>query len=432
MVALALSWAIIWLAPFKTYGEDYSAGMGVLANRVPQVPYSKKPKTETVLRKFNKGTKVTGQAVYPMTLNLNITCYGVNNRGVAYPLYPDDNILVYLSFGPQNNLIVEYPASQILQRFDTKAKGKVYYCQDKDFATCWETAKDGQTAGAVNTQDLGRMISMTMVVPLEEGYVNLDESKIQFRQTKATSSYLNHFDAALAPQVAAALQAVDANYAADFHYLTPKDLRVYREQNAVSVSLGVYGLGLTVDGKKVVDNTTWFNFCGSFRSPLMLFFNESLPSFSHYSNFPLRPGAEVVTWPEKGNHAYFLFDAQKEACVKYGTQLFGENPDYANGFEALRVWDSNKDGQIDRKDQNFKHLALWNDKNGDGICTADEVASLSKQGVQGISLVYRSIERKFGDNAKALEKASFRYKKGKKVEKGEIYDIWLNVIKHKD
>ena len=163
----------------------------------------------------------------------------------------------------------------------------------------------------------------------------------------------------------------------------------------------------------------------------MLFFDESLPSFAHYSKFLLRPGAEIVTWPEKDNRAYFLFDAQKEACVKSGEQLFGESGDYANGFEALRVWDNNKDGQIDRKDKKFRYLSLWNDKNGDGVCTADEVASLKKKGVQSISLIYRSVNRKFGDNAKALEKASFKFKQGKKVQKGEIYDIWLNVIKHK-
>lgn len=58
----------------------------------------------------------------------------------------------------------------------------------------------------------------------------------------------------------------------------------------------------------------------------------------------------------------------------------------ANGFEALREYDENKDGVIDAKDNIYNALNLWQDSNSDGITDTGELHSLSEMGVTSINL----------------------------------------------
>ena len=53
---------------------------------------------------------------------------------------------------------------------------------------------------------------------------------------------------------------------------------------------------------------------------------------------------------------------------------------------ALADLDSNSDGIIDDKDEAFDSLKVWQDKNGDGISTADELVSLATAGITSINV----------------------------------------------
>jgi hypothetical protein len=168
-------------------------------------------------------------------------------------------------------------------------------------------------------------------------------------------------------------------------------------------------------------------FCGSFYSPIMLFFDDQLPQFAGTSTFPLVEGVKMIYWPESKAPGYFLaldeYDTQKITSNK---QLFGENKTYKNGFDALKRIDSNNDGVIDSKDKLYSKLVLWKDINGDGVSDKGELFTLESQGVVSLSLKYNDKERKsFGKRAEAREASEFSFMKNGKEEKGKILDIWL-------
>ena len=173
-------------------------------------------------------------------------------------------------------------------------------------------------------------------------------------------------------------------------------------------------------------------FCGGFYSPLMLFFDNKLPEFNGVSLFPLygmKPG-QRVNWPEKYAPGYFLVNLKGEKVISSATQLFGQDDKFANGFDALAIYDKNKDGVIDKKDKIFKSLKLWNDENGNGLSDKGELKSLTSKGVNSINLNYNTRNpSKFADRARAREKSTFSFKEKGKQMKGQIFDVWLAPIK---
>lgn len=174
-------------------------------------------------------------------------------------------------------------------------------------------------------------------------------------------------------------------------------------------------------------------FCGGFYSPLMLFFDNNLPKFSGISTFPLygmKEGARV-NWPEKGASGYFLVKLDKEQKeITSHEQLFGKTEKFENGFEALKEFDSNKDGIIDSKDPIFKSLALWRDADGNGLTEKGELVSLESKGIASISLKYNKRQpTHFDERAVAREKATFVFKDKKgKLTEGQIFDVWFSPI----
>lgn len=73
----------------------------------------------------------------------------------------------------------------------------------------------------------------------------------------------------------------------------------------------------------------------------------------------------------------FLFkDADSNGLVSGATELFGNHQ--MDGFQALAQADSNGDGRINASDENYMSLKVWQDVNGDGISTENEIRSLSE------------------------------------------------------
>ena len=173
-------------------------------------------------------------------------------------------------------------------------------------------------------------------------------------------------------------------------------------------------------------------FCGGYYSPLMLFFSKNYPKFNGVSLFPLHGVKERsrVNWPEAGAPGYFLARLAKgETEITKASQLFGQDGISDNGFESLKLHDSDKNGIIDSKDKVWSELKLWRDENGNGISEKEEIFPLSHKKVESISLAYRSIQQKqFGNRAKVRESSSFTYKEDGKTKQSEILDVWFTAI----
>jgi hypothetical protein len=65
-------------------------------------------------------------------------------------------------------------------------------------------------------------------------------------------------------------------------------------------------------------------------------------------------------------------------------ELFGN--DTLTGFEELSLLDSNADGQINKDDDVFGSLKIWQDSNQDGISQASELTTLDQRQITSIGL----------------------------------------------
>ncbi|MBI5212128.1 MAG: hypothetical protein HY957_01995 [Nitrospirae bacterium] len=101
--------------------------------------------------------------------------------------------------------------------------------------------------------------------------------------------------------------------------------------------------------------------------------------------------AEQTGWAASDD-GMLAMDRNGDGIINDGKELFGDQTLLANGtkaanaFEALREQDSNADGKIDANDTAFNQIKVWQDVDGDGYSTADELKSLSDVGIKSINL----------------------------------------------
>ena len=101
--------------------------------------------------------------------------------------------------------------------------------------------------------------------------------------------------------------------------------------------------------------------------------------------------AERTAWVDASD-GLLVLDRNNDGQITSGQELFGDQTLLANGrradsgFEALREFDSNRDGRIDAKDEVYSKLKIWRDLNGDGISQAEELKGLSDYNIASISL----------------------------------------------
>jgi hypothetical protein len=177
-------------------------------------------------------------------------------------------------------------------------------------------------------------------------------------------------------------------------------------------------------------------FCGSFYSPIMLFFDEVRPNFSGMSSFKLfeQTAGKLVYWPEKNAPGYFLaLDKNNDGKINDYTELFGKEEGISNGFEKLQGLDQNQDNRIDNSDKVFKKLLLWQDKNSDGLVSKGELMKLSSK-VKALGLNYHAPKDAkkafFGNRAETLQESSFIFEdKDGKVKNGAALDIWFYEVR---
>lgn len=78
--------------------------------------------------------------------------------------------------------------------------------------------------------------------------------------------------------------------------------------------------------------------------------------------------------------------------IDSGRELFGVDTLKANdqlaadGFDALREFDTNGNGQVEATGSAFASLALWRDLNQDGISQAHELTSLTGNGIASMGI----------------------------------------------
>lgn len=150
--------------------------------------------------------------------------------------------------------------------------------------------------------------------------------------------------------------------------------------------------------------------------------------FQHAVKFDIKGNGQksIIDWPMNTREVAFLVRANKHQKVESIKELFG---DYKakNGFEALRPYDTNRDGTIDLKDKRTSELSLWYDYNRNAVVDEGEIVSFEEAGVESISLNYSKPLNK-GIEGKTLSAIYFNRKANRfmNVEDHYFYEYLKN------
>jgi tetratricopeptide (TPR) repeat protein len=99
-------------------------------------------------------------------------------------------------------------------------------------------------------------------------------------------------------------------------------------------------------------------------------------------------GPREWTWitPDAG---WLVYDAQDRRSITSALQWFGNVTFWlfwSNGYEPMRALDDNGDGELSGLE--LRHLAIWHDRDRDGVSDAGEVRPLAAHGIVALSCHY--------------------------------------------
>lgn len=347
-----------------------------------------------------------------MQIKVINSCFGTNLRGVGNPVAPNAVIRANLSFvidGKPQDMWVEYPSMLVMAR--GMVGGDISPMQSHTYSL-----PSGGDAGI-----WGNTVIMNTKIPTgvsidNQGNITVAKGDV-YLKSYSFDQIITECDQ----------RKVYGSYGHSASQATVGCGNFMGKPGRLSASFG--GISVASD-KSAIEVKVSFpgqtGFCGGYWSPLMVFFDDERPQFTNSSDFPLFPIGKTM-WPEANSPGWFVaVDRDGNKLIERKDELFGDSMDHVNGFEALREFDTNKDGFIDKKDKDFHKLVLWQDKNGDGISQKSEMVKLSTM-VTKISLNYeKGIITPIGKYAEARERAKFWYKKDGKTKQGDIIDIWLS------
>ena len=103
--------------------------------------------------------------------------------------------------------------------------------------------------------------------------------------------------------------------------------------------------------------------------------------------------AERTGWAA-ADDGFIVMDRDGDGRISSGQELFGDQTIMTNGeraagaFQALADLDGNADGKIDANDAAFSEIKVWQDLDGDGYSTADELKTLAELGISALNTGY--------------------------------------------
>jgi hypothetical protein len=137
------------------------------------------------------------------------------------------------------------------------------------------------------------------------------------------------------------------------------------------------------------------------------------------------------------DEAWLVLDRNGNGTIDNGTEMFSSVtpqpqmplPELRHGFNALVQYDKsenggNADGVLNKDDQIFNSLRLWQDTNRNGIGEPDELHTLPDLGLTSIDMDYKEAKKQDGQGNRFKFRAKVKDKKGAQLGRW-IYDVYL-------
>ena len=133
-------------------------------------------------------------------------------------------------------------------------------------------------------------------------------------------------------------------------------------------------------------------------------------------------GIKQATGWIQGDDGLLVLDRNGNGFVDSGRELFGDQTllsggqQATDGFSALADLDDDGNGQIDVNDAVFSDLRVWQDRNGDGVSQANELATLSELGIDRLQVDGTPTLEGLGGGNQASAIGSFIWANGEQGE----------------
>jgi len=138
--------------------------------------------------------------------------------------------------------------------------------------------------------------------------------------------------------------------------------------------------------------------------------------------------AEKTGWASSDD-GLLAWDRNGDGIINDGTELFNDPINYpqaANRFQVLAQLDDNLDGKIDGNDSIWSNLKIWQDYDGDGYSSPDELRSLSELGVASINTGYEESNFVDPQENEHRQVGNFTWADG---TTGTATDVWFKTDK---
>ncbi len=139
-----------------------------------------------------------------------------------------------------------------------------------------------------------------------------------------------------------------------------------------------------------------------------------------------KDGIQTATGWVAADDGFLVIDRNEDGIINNGNELFGDNYTLKDGstaptgFAALAEFDSNGDGVVDAKDENFAKLRVWRDLNQDGISQEGELFTLESLNIQSLNTSYQDTNTRLGNGNSLVQKGSYTLSDGQTREMGLV------------
>jgi hypothetical protein len=145
----------------------------------------------------------------------------------------------------------------------------------------------------------------------------------------------------------------------------------------------------------------------------------------YFFDFAAQGRAVQTAWPGPGA-GFLVYDRNGDGRINNGREIFGNrtgpgDPHTQTGFAALALLDSNHDGLIDHRDQDWFKLKVWLKVRGGPLATGGDLAALDQLRIASLSLKPEMVNQRLANCDYHLSTGAVNLAGGRQGRLDEIF-----------